>query len=905
MDAARPTGTVTFLFTDIDGSTKLWEQYPEAMKTALAKHDLILKGAIASNNGQIVKTTGDGVFAVFTTALDGINAAVVMQRGLLQASEALHLGVRMGLHTAEAELRDGDYFGTSINRAARIMSVGHAGQVLLSETTAQVVTEHLPTDYALLELGAHYLKGLARPERITQLVVPDLQKDFPPLKSISIVTNNLPIQLTSFIGREKEIAEITALLGANRLVTLTGSGGTGKTRLSLEIGAQELAHYANGVWLIELAALSDPAQIIPALAQVFGLQESPFNLLAAVVTDHLRDKKLLLILDNCEHLIAACARLANDLLHHCLEMKILASSREALGISGEMAYRIPPLADIESTRLFMDRARASNSKLSLTVSDASFVAQICACLDGIPLAIELAAARTNFLSVDQIAARLDDRFRLLTGGSRTALPRQQTLRALIDWSYDLLTEEERALLRRLSVFSGGWTLEAAEFVCPNHDVIELLSQLVNKSLVVVDNEGSESIRYRLLETIRQYARDKLLDVSEALEVRTIHSQYFLQMAESAEPQMYQADSGKLIRLLEKERDNFRAAIEWSTQQDIDSALRIVYALQLFWVRNHYLAQGRTLAETVIASAEKIPPLEGQAAFHRKILIAKAFSTLSALAMTQGDLQYLREVSAKCEGYAYEVGDKALVARTLIFKCEAHLSVGNMEGVEVWTREALACAREENDAFTLGMSLGVTCQYLLISGKDPEKAREAASQSTKILKENGLLWGYALVFLGIGMMAKYKGDFAFSRETLGNILPLFVEMGDTHQETMIQSELGHMERYEGHLEKAQQIYRATILVWQRIGHRAAVANQLESLAFIASANNQAERAARLLGAAEALREKINIQMSQFERSEYDKQVTGLRNCLGGPAFLNLWSEGRLMTMEQAVEFAVDV
>ncbi len=904
MNADRPTGTVTFLFTDIDGSTKLWEQYPEAMKAALAKHDLILKEAIASNHGQIVKTTGDGVFAVFTTALDGINAAVTMQRELLQVSEALHLGVRMGLHTAEAELRDGDYFGTSINRAARIMSVGHAGQVLLSETTAQVVSEHLPKEYALLELGGYTLKGLARPERITQLVVPGLQKDFPQLNSISIATNNLPIQLTSFIGREKEIAEITALLDANRLVTLTGSGGTGKARLSLEVGTQELARYASGVWMIELAALSDPAQIIPALAQVFGLQESPFNPLAAVATDYLRDKNLLLILDNCEHLIAACARLAEDLLHHCTGLKILASSREALGIAGEMAYRIPPLADSESTRLFMERARASTAKLSLTGSEVSSISQICSRLDGIPLAIELAAARTNFLSIDQIAARLDDRFRLLTGGSRTALPRQQTLRALIDWSYDLLGEAECALLRRLSVFSGGWTLEAAEFVCPNHDVMELLSQLVNKSLIVVDKEGSESIRYRLLETIRQYARDKLMDAGESQQVRAIHGQYFLQMAESAESHLYQADSGKLISLLERERDNFRVAIEWTTLQDIDSALRIVYALQLYWVRNHYLAQGRALAQAVIARAEEIPPLEGQAAFHRKVLIAKALSTLSALAMSQGDLQYLREVSVKCEEYAYEVGDKVLVARTLVFKCEAHLSVGNMEGVEAWSREALACARDGNDPFTLGMSLGVKCQYLLITGKDPEKARETASQSTKILQENGLHWGYALVFLGIGMMAKYKGEFAFSRETLRNILPLFVEMGDTHQETMIQSELGHMERYEGHLEKAEQIYRATILVWQRIGHRAAVANQLESLAFIASANDQVERAARLLGAAEALREKINIQMSQFERSEYDRQVAGLRICLAEPVFSNLWSEGRLMTMEQAIQLAVD-
>lgn len=905
MNSIIPSGTVTFLFTDIQDSTRLWEQYPAEMKAALANHDSMMKGVIAANHGRIIKTTGDGVFAVFTTAMDGINAASAIQRGLLQASDVLQLRVRMGLHTAEAELRDGDYFGGSINRAARIMSIGHGGQVLLSETTSLVVREHLPADCDLLELGEHYLKGLARPEKIAQLVLPDMPKDFPPLTSLSTATNNLPTQLTSFIGREKEVAEIITLLDSSRLVTLTGSGGTGKTRLSIEVGTQELENFPNGVWMIELAPLSDPEQIIPALAQALGVLESPFSPLASLVTYFMRTKKLLILLDNCEHLVAACARLADDLLHQCAGLTILASSREALGIAGEVAYHTPSLADSESTCLFVERARAANPNFSLTDLTESSLTQICSRLDGIPLAIELAAARTKIFSVDQIAARLDDSFKLLTGGSRTALPRQQTLRALIDWSYDMLGEEERSLLRRLSVFAGGWTFEAAEFVCPDHDVLELLTQLVNKSLVVVDRDGSEATRYHLLETIRQYARDKLFDAGETLVVRNLHSQFFLQMAETAEPQLYKGDSRKLFRSLENEKENFRAALEWTKEKDIESALRIVYALQLFWVRSGYQVQGRILAEAVIESAEVLPPLEGQAAFQRKYLIARALSTLIDLALSFGYSQYGNDVSAKCEFYARETGNKTLVSRVLSLRSLGHLMVGDIDGVEAWSQEALQYARAGEDAFALGLSLGVTSEYLMITGEDPELAREYLSQSTKILEDHGQKWAYALILLGIGMVAKFKGDYEFSRESFGKVLPLFQEMGDIQRANMIQSEFGHMERYEGNIDKAEQVYRDTILVWQKLGHRAAVANQLEFLAYIAITREQVDRTARLLGAAEALREVINIQMSQFERTEYDQQVAGLRRGMDEKTFLELWSEGRLMTMEQAVQLALEV
>ena len=370
-----PSGTVTFFFTDIEGSTKLWEEHPEEMKSALAAHDEILRNAIETNRGLVIKTTGDGVHAVFTTAMDAVNASLDAQYEV-QTSEffknsEVSMRVRMGLHTGEAELRDGDYYGGTLNRAARIMEIAYGGQILLSSVTAALVREHLPENASLLDLGEHRLKNLSRNENIFQLNVPNLPNDFPPLQSLNTIPNNLPTQLASFIGRNKETAEIKSMLDSSHLVTLTGSGGTGKTRLSIEVGRRELASFPNGVWLLELAPLTDPKQIIPALAQVFGLQENPYISLETMLNDYLRDKKLLILLDNCEHLIEACARLADDLLHHCTGLKILASSREALGITGEMAYSTPSLADTESTQLFVERARATNSNFRLTEDNAS------------------------------------------------------------------------------------------------------------------------------------------------------------------------------------------------------------------------------------------------------------------------------------------------------------------------------------------------------------------------------------------------------------------------------------------------------------------------------------------------------------------------------------------------------
>ena len=521
-----PTGTVTFLFTDIQGSTSLWESDPDAVRPALARHDQIVRQAITQHSGYVFKTVGDAFCAAFPTAPEALQAAHMAQLALTdetwQTETALR--VRMALHMGNAEERDGDYFGPPLNRVARLMAAGHGGQTLLSAATQELTRDALPSSASLLDLGPHRLKDLGRPETVFQLLHPSLPAEFPPLSSLDnpSLPNNLPQQVTSFIGREAQVAQVKALLTKTRLLTLTGAGGSGKSRLSLQVAADPLDGEGDGVWLVELAGLSDPALVPQAVTGVLGVQEAAGKTVQQALVDWLKPKRLLLILDNCEHLVAACATLAADLLRNCPNIHILASSREPLAVAGEQTYRVPSLSlpdpkqaqtveglsQYEAVRLFIERAQAVQPSFSVTDASASAVAQVCFHLDGIPLAIELAAARVRSLSAEEINARLDNRFRLLTGGLRVALPRQQTLRALIDWSYDLLTETEKSLLRRLSVFAGGWTLEAAEVVCAGEpvedfEVLDLLTALVDKSLVVAEPAG-DGTRYRLLETIRQY-----------------------------------------------------------------------------------------------------------------------------------------------------------------------------------------------------------------------------------------------------------------------------------------------------------------------------------------------------------------------------------------------------------------
>jgi predicted ATPase/class 3 adenylate cyclase len=626
-----PSGIVTFLFTDIEGSTPLWEQMPEAMQAAVKQHHAILRQSIVGNGGQVFQVVGDAFQAAFRLASDGLCAALSAQRALYDAhwGPTGPLKVRIGLHTGPAELDshgDAPYqVGHALNRAARVMSAGYGGQILLSQEAADLMERELPEGVSLLDLGQHQLKGLQRMEHLYQVVAPDLPHHFPPLPTGLAHPHNLPAQLTSFIGREKELEALQQLfLSQNgRLVTLTGSGGTGKTRLALRTADRLLDSFPQGVWFVELAPISDPQLVPQTVAEVLGVREAPQQNIFEVLAGYLRSQQTLIILDNCEHVVSDAAELVGFLLHRCPHLHILATSREILGVAGEIPFRVPSLSlpkgkrtisemeSYEAVRLFVERAQVTSPGFVLNEGNAPLVAQICQRLDGIPLAIELAAARTRMLSLDQIAARLDQAFRLLTGGSRSAMPRHQTLRALIDWSYNLLSEAERILLQRLSVFAGGWELAAAEEVCadntllPTEQILDLLGQLIDKSLVQLESgeetshedgtgeklPGAIQPRYRMLETVRQYAHERLVESGEAVALRERHLDYFLAFAVRIEATVRSRHIRHDLDLLDRELDNLRLALEWALSESVLKGLTLATTLYWFWRLRDHQAEG--------------------------------------------------------------------------------------------------------------------------------------------------------------------------------------------------------------------------------------------------------------------------------------------------------------------------
>jgi len=591
--AALPSGTVTFLFTDLEGSTRLWEEHPEAMKPALARHDAILRDGVTAHDGRVVKTTGDGLHAVFATARDALDAGVAMQRALAAEpwAETGPLRVRMGIHTCEAEYRDGDYYGSEVNRAARLMSVAHGGQVVVSSATAGLVRDG---SVELVDLGEHRLRDLTTSERVFQVSAPALVAEFPPLRSLDAMPGNLPRQVTSFVGREAELASVAELVRDAPMVTLTGVGGVGKTRLALQVAAEVAGRFPDGAWLVELAAVADPDAVVDAVAASLRVQPFPGRTLEDSVLEYLATKRLLLVLDNCEHLLDAVAALVDAISRQCPQVTVLATSREGLALAGERIVAVPTLGlptaggggDVwhaDAVQLFADRAAAAQRDFVLTDANAETVAVLCRRLDGIPLAIELAAARVRSMAPEDLVARLDQRFKLLTRGSRAALERHQTLRSTIDWSYDLLDPTERSALQRLSVFAGGCDLDAAEAVLADddldaYDVDDVLAQLVDKSLVVVDRDDA-GVRYRLLETIRQYAAERLQADGDPGAVRRRHAEHFIAVADAAGPHLRSWDLKVWGDRLAPDTDNLRAVLDWSIETgSADHALRLVAPL---------------------------------------------------------------------------------------------------------------------------------------------------------------------------------------------------------------------------------------------------------------------------------------------------------------------------------------
>ncbi len=818
----------------------------------------------------------------------------------------------MGIHTGEGTPLGDDYVGLDVHRAARISSVGHGGQILLSEATRGLINHELPDGVVVRDLGPHRLKDLQRSEHIFQVVYPDLATEFPPLQSMDVFPNNLPVQLTSFIGREQEMADVKRLLETARLVTLMGSGGAGKTRLAVQVAADLLEAHPDGVWLAELAPIADPGLVPQTVASTLGLRE-PARQITEALLDFLKPKAVLLVMDNCEHVLAASADLCATLLRRCPRLRILATSRETLSIAGEATYRVPSLSlpdpkhlpspetsnQYAAIRLFVERAVFHKPAFQVTTANAHAIAELCRHLDGIPLAIELAAARIKVLSVEQIASRLNDRFRLLTGGVRTALPHHQTLLAAMDWSYDLLAVDERALFRRLGVFAGGFTLDAAEGVCAGEEldqalVLDLLTRLVDKSLIIVDSGPSAEARYRLLETVRQYALNKLMESGETEAVRTRHRNFFLDFAERAEPKLQGSEQKAWLNGLEVELDNLRASLEWCrTDPDgIDRGLRLAGALWWFWEVRGYWTEARQWLGELVSRSEGIVDAAR----------IKALNAAASLALRQGDRQTTASLAQQALTLSRELGDKRGAASCLVILGVHACRLENYEQAEALGGEGLNLSQEVGDNWGTAWAKSILGLVAREQG-DTARALALLEESLVQMRMLGHPWGTGIVLLNVGMIERDRGEFQHAEALFEEALAMFQQLGDRGYTAYTQLNFGAMASALGDHGRAAELYKASLTIRRELEDRRGIATCLMALGCCAAGLRQFTRAAVLFGAAEAMREATAASVPAFFRSEYEHQVSATSSGLGEPAFKAAWSEGRMLLLDRAIDFAL--
>ena len=910
-----PAGTVTFLFTDIEGSTRLLQQLGDKFASLLDEQERLLRQAFESNAGSVVRTEGDSFFVTFPSALDAVKAVVRSQRALANHAwmEGVSIRVRMGLHTGEAQIHALDYVGIDVHRAARIAAAAHGGQTLLSQTTYALIERELPDGVAVRDLGEHRLKDLRRPMHLYQLVIADLPSDFPPLGSLDVSPNNLPIQLTSFIGRSTEIGEVKQLLSNGRLLTLTGPGGSGKTRLALQVAAEVIESFSDGVFFVALAPITSPGLVASTIAQSLSVAEVAGRSIADSLMDYLQRKSLLLLLDNFEQVISA-APLVAELLEACNELKILVTSRESLRISGEREYPVPPLALPDLTRipspeslaqfaaveLFIQRAQAVKPNFHITKDNAPAVVEICHRLDGLPLAIELAAARIKLLPPRAMLARLEHRLEFLTGGGRDLPARQQTLRNTIAWSYDLLDEDEQQLFQRLSVFVDGCTVEAVEAVAGEHpgriSVLDQLGSLLDKSLLVEVEDPNGEPRFLMLEILREFGQEQLEASGEQEPIQRRHADYYLVLAEEAEANLKSPQQVYWIDRMEQEHDNLRAALEWSRNAESagDICLRLAGALGFFWEAHGYLSEGRERLSAVLS----MEVAQGRTATRAKLLARAA-----ELSFRQSDYPATVSLAEESLAICREVGDKQGTASALIRLGNVATEVGDYATSSDYLEEALRIWRELGDKFGIARAL-ISSGWTVLRSGDYQLANVRLEEALALSRGFGDTRSMGFELAGLGEVALRQGDYPRANQLVEESLALRRQLGNKWGVGVSLGILGWVAMREGDWNRAVARLGESLEVRREIGDEGGSAWCLERLAGIAMERGQAEKATRLFGAAAALRASIGSIIDQVDQAEYESNLTALRAELGEQRFAANWDEGSALTLEQAAAYALE-
>jgi predicted ATPase/class 3 adenylate cyclase len=917
VERSLPTGTVSLLCTDIEGSTRLLHTLGERYAEALAEHRRLLRTAFAEHRGCEVDTQGDAFFYAFPRADYAVAGAVAAQRALAAHvwPEGLPLRVRTGIHTGEPTATGEGYVGIDVHRAARVMSAGHGGQVLLTQSTRDLLPEELSDAVSLRDLGDHRLKDLTHPQRLYQLVIPGLENDFPALRTLEARPTNLPIQPTPLIGREQQVTEAVALARQEgiRLVTLTGAGGTGKTRLSLQVAAELVAVFEDGVFFVDLASITDPHLFVPTVSQTLSVRERSGESLSETLKDYLRDKKLLLILDNFEQLLDA-GPAVSALLAGAPNLKALITSRAPLHLSGEHEYSVPPLAvpdlntseppatlaTYEAVQLFLERARAVKPEFELTSENAPAVAEICARLDGLPLAIELGAARVRILSPQALLGRLSQRLALLKGGARDAPARQRTLRDTIEWSYGLLDASEQRLFARLSVFLGGRTIEAAEAVCDplttelDMSVFDGVASLVEKSLLRQDEGPAGQPRFLMLETIREYALDRLERSGEGELLRQRHAHYFVALAEEAEPEILGADQVLWLERLEAERDNFRAALSWLLERgETELGLRLIGSLRRAWVARGYLSETRKWLEAAFEpSAAVAPQVE-----------AKARYGLGRVALVQGDYEDaipLLERSARlfrelreAEGLVFSLADLGFIAT----------AQGRYEDARRFADESLAEAKADGNERTIAAALHSLACTRLDAGAYRE-ARGLFEQSLALRRNLGDKRNIANSLGYLGSVALLEGDYDQATALLDESLALGRDLGNLLIVSAALANESLVALAAGHAGRAATLCIEGLALAHGLGDKRTTVECLHALAGIAAVQGEPTRAALLSGAAESVHAAIKAPPSPAERMVSERFLPIARAAVDEESFSDSWVQGGRMSYDATVAHALE-